>query len=244
MLDAAGKLIRIPMRYVDGAWVFEFGGVVPAVEGSTAELVVQESRLTDRALAKQLLAKSQISILDQGTRLRALLVIKSNTELTDQQRKLLLHWRDVRHDFALEFMSAWSTEPPSFVELELSGPTDRQLQRQPAESGGLWLGLEGMRPVGLISSMIFLPEAISAERAISLNHAFTILSEVYEPWRISHTGNVYTRFFYQESDRLWYPLELLRNAQVAKAEQVIAHRLWNDLTQRMASSLGGNPHAG
>ena len=84
--------------------------------------------------------------------------------------------------------------------------------------------------------MIDLPSCVSKEPAISLNHAFTILSEVYEPWRKSHTGSVYQRFFYKEKDDKWYPLELLRDASLAEKEQEVAAVLWQEFLKRMSST--------
>ena len=95
---------------------------------------------------------------------------------------------------------------------------------------------EGPKAVGLQSTRISLPEVVSDKPVNSLNHAFTKLSETYEPWRISHTGNVYQRFLYKEKDGRWYPLELLRNAALAKKEQEIAYQLWQDFMERMAAN--------
>jgi hypothetical protein len=70
----------------------------------------------------------------------------------------------------------------------------------------------------------------------SLNHAFTKLSETYETWRISHTGNVYSRVLYQERNGHWYPLDLLRNETLDKKEQQIAHELWQTFMSKMTGS--------
>ena len=79
---------------------------------------------------------------------------------------------------------------------------------------------------------IELPAGVASEGAISLNHAFTLLSEVYEPWRKAHTGSVYERFYYLESDGKWYPLALLRDAGIAQQEQKIAKDLWASFLAR------------
>jgi hypothetical protein len=47
------------------------------------------------------------------------------------------------------------------------------------------------------------------KEATSLNHAFTLISEVFEPSRKAHTGNVFRRGYYEEAGR-WQPLEFLR----------------------------------
>ena len=47
-------------------------------------------------------------------------------------------------------------------------------------------------------------QAVHGDR-IQPEHAFTLLSQMYEKHRISNTGNVYTRVFYQDRDQHWYP---------------------------------------
>jgi hypothetical protein len=41
--------------------------------------------------------------------------------------------------------------------------------------------------------------AFGGRKVVSLNHAFTVLSERYETNRLSHTGNVFERVFYFDS---------------------------------------------
>ena len=57
--------------------------------------------------------------------------------------------------------------------------------------------------------------------------------ESFEPWRISHTGNVYTRVFYKERNEKWYPLDSLRNEKLAEQEQEIARELWAAFLAKM-----------
>ncbi len=99
--------------------------------------------------------------------------------------------------------------------------------------GGLWLITQGVEAVGLASTTIRLPKEISADPVVSLNHAYTKLSEIFEPWRISHTGKIYTRVLYRERSGLWYPLDLLRNKALDKQEQEIARRLWETFMAKM-----------
>ena len=61
------------------------------------------------------------------------------------------------------------------------------------ERGGLWLNVKGLDKTDIISSPICMPDGCKEKTAISLNHAFTMLSEMYETHRLSHTGNVYNR---------------------------------------------------
>jgi hypothetical protein len=55
----------------------------------------------------------------------------------------------------------------------------------------------------------------------SLNHACTRLSQQFEPWRISHSVNVFRDVFARADDWVWRPLEWFRGrfaALVAQAE--------------------------
>jgi hypothetical protein len=45
--------------------------------------------------------------------------------------------------------------------------------------------------------------------AISLNHAYTLISQKYETKRISHTGNVFEICYVQQNDK-WVPLDIFR----------------------------------
>ena len=53
--------------------------------------------------------------------------------------------------------------------------------------------------------------------ANSINHAYTLASTRYEPDRMSHTGNVFTRCFYKEEEE-YLPLNILRNHHQATYE--------------------------
>jgi hypothetical protein len=75
------------------------------------------------------------------------------------------------------------------------------------------LKVKGLERCELSSSTIVLPDGVPMPEGFpdssvkSLNHALTLLSQTYEKHRISNTGNVYTRVFYQDKDERWYPLD-------------------------------------
>lgn len=227
------KRLRLPMRFMDGVWDLEFGGPVPVEHGTTADLLVEVSALTDKNFADRLLAQSSIPIFEPGETLRAYVAPKDHKGLSDEQKKLLIPMAEV--NLAPGFIDSWSSGGVSFIDVQIGKATDKQAQSLDFRNGGLWLITEGFSPSDLRSSMIDLPACVSPDPAISLNHAFTILSEVFEPWRKSHTGNVYQRFFYKERDEKWYPLELLRDAKLAEKEQEIAFNLWKDFLGRMSN---------
>jgi hypothetical protein len=233
------RFLRIAVRYVDDRWECEYGGIVPVAPDAKAELIVGDKSITDKSFLDRMRAKSSIKVLEQGVRLLAYLATKEQAQLTNEQQKHLIPWRDRLHEIATEHIDNWNSAGLSLVEVSIGNPTDQQARKFDTKNGGLWLLTEGPTAVGLQSTSIILPEAVSKDCVSSLNHAFTKLSETYEPWRISHTGNVYRRFLYKENDGKWYPLELLRNAALAKKEQEIAYQLWQDFMRRMSLSPGG-----
>lgn len=54
------------------------------------------------------------------------------------------------------------------------------------------------------------------KEASSINNAYTLISEQFEPRR-SHTGNVFTKCYYQKQS-IWFPLEDLRQAEEVNFE--------------------------
>lgn len=120
-----------------------------------------------------------------------------------------------------------------FVAVTIDGPNKQQLQRDPKATGGVWLRLDGIQPKGLSTSRVVVPREVSSDPLNSLNHAFTRLSEEYEPWRISHTGNIYTRVLYEERNGRWYPLEVLRNAAEAQAEHALVQERWRQISEKL-----------
>jgi hypothetical protein len=230
------KLLRIPIRFLDGQWECEYGGLVPVKNDTAAELLIAERLISDKSFLERMRAKSNIKVLEQGTKLLAYLATK-DTQFTDEQKKHLIPFQKMSSNIAIEYIDNWNSGALSLVEVSIGDPTEQHLKKFDTTGGGLWLLIEGRKTVGLQSSRIVLPQVVSKEPVISLNHAFTKLSETYEPWRISHTGNVYQRFLYKENNQRWYPLELLRNAALAKKEQDIAYQLWQDFIKKMANRV-------
>jgi hypothetical protein len=154
-----------------------------------------------------------------------LLSPKDRAYISGDIAKHLLPVADVRAQIGSIASPERFASDACFVEVRLSSATDAQAQHLEFKDGGLWLIFEGAIPKDLRSSTIELPPGVTEKTAIGLNHAFTLLSEIYEPWRKAHTGSVYERFYYQEVDGSWYPLALLRDAWIAEQEQKIARGL-------------------
>ena len=111
-------------------------------------------------------------------------------------------------------------------------PEDQALDPQ-LTRGGLFLKLTGLERCELHGSTVLMPEGFSQPTATSLNHAFTLLSQAHEKHRISNTGNVYTRVFYEDRDKRWYPLDDLRMGVQAAGERHLLHGLWAEVEQKL-----------
>ena len=239
MTDKPSKQHRLPVRLVNGQFELEYGGAVPLHDGARCELVVSESQISDPHLLRHLQEKKAVKILDSGTKLVAMLARPLSEAVPSNLEKHLLP-SDFQYRHLGKWFTRWSpnTELRNFVEIEIGQANPSQLNMLDTSGGGLWLVVQGGRAAKLVSSPIHLPdidlpETIPPLPAQSLNHALTLLSEAFEPWRISHTGNVYEQILYQETNGKWYPLLFLREQQTLEEGQMIADAHW----KRFMSSM-------
>jgi hypothetical protein len=84
---SAGKLLRIPVSYVDGRWECEYGGVVPAAPDSQAELLIASKSITDPHFLARMKAPSTVKVLEENEVLLAYLATKDKSQLTADQKK-------------------------------------------------------------------------------------------------------------------------------------------------------------
>jgi hypothetical protein len=225
--------LRIPVRYLGGHWEFKLGGKVPVDDSTTAELVVSRSSINDTAFLKLMEERGRHKVLEEKTCLLVGLSVKPERPPSAELQKILIAEKDAH--IGAGTWNSWSSVPLSFVAVGIGKPNEQQSRLLRTERGRLWLLTHGIEAVGLGSTIIWLPEEVSHEPVVSLNHAYTKLSEVYETWRISHTGNIYKRIFYLESDSKWYSLELLRNREIIKKEHKIADSLWESFLKKVTS---------
>lgn len=219
------KTVRVPVQWVNGHWELIYGGGVPVMEGACGELILDQSTIADPQFLNAVTRKTVIKILAEGTELRVALTIRE--PLPAGLAQFLLPRDATKHSH-----TAGISRQSRFVSIWLSGPSATQ-QRKGKTKGGLWLSLEGPEPRELESGVVQLPKIGSVERADSLNHAFTLLSERFEPWRQAHTGSIYQRVLYKEGER-WYPLNDLRDRTVARVERTLIA----DLRPRIKNELG------
>lgn len=235
-MDGRGKLVRLPMKYIEGQWVLECGGDLPVSHGASGELLLEAASIEPSSAKDLFLEDERVKILPEGAALRILMDVRDWSSISDEQAKYLLHWEGV---YPRPFLQL--SPDHRFVEVHLSSSSPRQATFLSSERGGLWLRVQGVRAIGLGCSGVTLPACISTKPVQSLNHAYTVLSQIFEPWRTSHTGSVYRHVFYRENDSNWYPLRVLRDHVLAAQSQEIAHKLWQLMLERHSPITRARP---
>lgn len=219
--------VTVPVKRVGERWEFFYGGDVPVREGTLGELTLCANQISDERFRQRVSQEFVVKILEEGAPLLF--------ALSDRSRggARIGTWPDI----------AQSSVPAGTTRFErvTLGPC-KPKSAQPEldgirETGGLWLKLKGLERSELTGSTVIMPQGFEPAAATSLNHALTLLSQVYETHRISNTGNVYTRVFYQERNNRWYPLNDLRTGVQAEGERLLLSDLWNQVEQ----SLGWRP---
>lgn len=223
----------IPVKRVGDRWEFFYGGDVPVKDGTMGELTISTNQISDPAFLQRVTTELTVKVLEEGT---ALLVALSDRSRNGSR------------------IGNWPTPlplkvPPGttrWVRVSLGPPPKGTAPSQAdliPDTGGLWLKVKGLERCELSSSTIVLPDGVPMpegfpDRSVkTLNHALTLLSQTYEKHRISNTGNVYTRVFYQDKDECWYPLDDLRTGVQAKRERQLLNETWAQIEM----SLGWRP---
>lgn len=220
------KPLRIPVKLVDGQWEFLYGGGLPIRNGAVGDLVVDSGAVQDKTFLAQLQRASKHKILAPFTDLLVALTVRPEPTLAPDLLKCLLPISTPELQFGDAYFHTRRPGGTRFIRIRVAEATDRQRHMNPDETGGVWLHLKGLEVMGVSTSTIELPDPLAKKPAESLNHAFTLLSEKFEPWRLSHTGNIYDRVLYRETNGKWYPLNVLRNAGEAQEEHQLIRENW------------------
>jgi hypothetical protein len=198
--------MRIPVVWIGGQWKLRVIAPIQFNEGAVGELFVDSAGLADRTLVAAANERRRIAVLPVGTELRVALTIEA--ALDDSLRQVVVAG-ETPHD-----VTAKISNRASFVSVRLMGNSKPDLCCG-SEPAGLWFVFRGQELPRIGSGVVELPKVRNLEaRVDSLNQAFTRLSEVFEPWRKAHTGSIYERVFYKESDKRWGPLDELRNRAI------------------------------
>lgn len=223
------------MKRVGDRWEFFYGGDVPVKDGTIADLTVNTSDITDDKFKQRVTQEVTVRILPEGTELCVAL-----SDRSEPSKGRLGNWPD-------KFPLALPSGTTRMERIRLGPPKNKKdesqakpegVENEDANQGGLWLKVKGLDRCELQGSTVRMPEGFKPADAVSLNHAFTKqLSERYETHRLSHTGNVYERIFYQDRDGGWYPLDDLRRGVLVGAERALMVDVW----KQVENLLGWRP---
>lgn len=225
------RSLRLPVQLVDGTWELLYGGILELPKDTIAELVLTPGTVVNEQWYNALQTPNRFDLLNVGTELRVALTVR------EPERK---EFRDLLRPFDLHvYRPAGLLSPETkFVSVHLGQAVAKG--DRPAGRSGLWAETCGLDVRHVRSGPVVLPALPGVDGpADSLNHAFTLLSEILEPWRKSHTGNVYARVFYQDTDRYWHPLSDLRDGALASAERQIITALWDRVRSQLNSPALG-----
>lgn len=216
------KKIRLPVSMKGGKLTCVYDGSIPIVDGAVGELIVDADSITDPDFLNLLKKKSRHMLLPAGENLLVALTIKPYPKLSDH----LLEQLEDCTNLGAGFRDTFRPGLTKFVRIRVGTSTDPEWTLKLDQAGGIWLEMEGQQAKSVSTTSIELPAVGIDENVDSLNHAFTLLSEVFEPWRKSHTGNIYDRILYQEANGAWYPISVLRNLHEAKEWHERARACW------------------
>lgn len=197
-----GKKIKVPFKKVGDRIEYLFGGDIPIEDGCIGQLIVPIDAITDQAFKDNLLIESSVKVLPAGTQI-----------LIGMTRENIAYKEDPNYPVDYYYLTPGISY---FEPVLLESPVKHSLSNSSSQpsaknEGGLWLKLKGLDDCEVKSGPVRMINHPELNNAISLNHAYTLLSEKIEKHRISHTGNIYKRCYYKEKNGKWYPLKLLRD---------------------------------
>ncbi len=189
MNSNSDKAINIPVTVKNGAVIFPDGFDLNALKKEFhTEIILEDSHFSDKDLFHSLGKQKVVELLPTDSRLLVNIGLKD--PVSESLARFITNGEGPRG------------VDGGFVEIFL---------RQPQG-----LKLRGKKKALLLPCRVEIP-ALPGEPAASINHANTLISEAFEPWRISHTSNVYFKVYArEESDGQWLPLDAWRTEAEAR----------------------------
>ena len=208
LLSEQEKTIRIPVRIrTDGQIEYFYGGALPKMRhGAIGDLVIPERSISDQREVNRLQQSHVVPFLDSGS------VVMLTVDGTNTPAELKQHLKE-------------AITPG----MKKSHAVELTLNKIP-----LRLRIRGTKPARLESVPCWIP-SLQIE-AKSLNHAYRLVSERFEPSRISHSGNVFELGYFISGDT-WISLGDLRNATVASFEMLFS-RTATKVFERLPEKIG------
>ncbi len=194
------KTVVIPGRVVDGCLHYFYGGPLPQLaEGTVFDLVVPEGAIKDPAVARKLTSTRKYVLAGPGT------VLYCSVGMGTIPTNLAGH-AVTADGLSRRFKEEINARFPAklFVEVVLKGE--------------LVLELRGSKKAHVLGTECWIPSL--GQKATSLNHTYRLISEAFEPNRISHAGNVFSEMLWVDSEE-WGDLNGLRRVAEAQNESTL-----------------------
>jgi hypothetical protein len=174
------RMAHLPVKVVDGEIRFLYGQERLCLkDGAVGTLVIAENAVLDKGVSELFSRREEVEIIGPE---KVLMAHIASNGVPDDRREWLESY-DVRE-----------LGPGTFVKIELIDH--------------LSLKLHGSKRPSLSPCRCRIPGLDGAEAA-SVNQAYTLISQRFEPQRRSHTGNVFQKVAFHRKGR-WLPLEELR----------------------------------
>lgn len=210
-----GKNMVIPLKVVNGGFSYLYGGRLPILLDDTiCDLIVPAVAITDEDFLKKLQA---VHVEELAPKNATIFTAVSSRQVPSSLRKWAFSPEQLSRSFEGDLAKDvyWdlnSNNPDSlFVEVNLKDP--------------LQLELRGTKHSRLKRAWCVIPalkDNSQDNEAVSLNHAYRLISEKFEPDRISHAGNVFRKMVYLD-DRGCHLLDKLRKSIEATHEHPLEH---------------------
>ena len=208
LLSEQEKTIRIPVRIrTNGRIEYFYGGSLPKMsDGTIGDLVVPEWSITDQREVSRLQQEHVVPFLP--SRSVVMFAVDGNNTPAGLKQHL---------------------QNGAILGIKKSHAVALTLEENP-----LRLRLRGTKPATLESVTCWIPSL--QMKAKSLNHAYRLVSERFEPSRISHSGNVFELGYFKSGDT-YISLGDLRNATVARFEMLFS-RTASKVFERLPEKIG------
>jgi hypothetical protein len=187
------QLVKIPFRFTGDVFRYYLGGPLPELrEGTCGEMVVDRAALKNPEDTKRLNEKRRAFFLKKGT---LVLVRVKPSDLEDARVRCLLGSETIIIPGSRNYL---------FAEVILEAT--------------LFLQFRGSKPPRLCPCPCSCSKL--SIRAQSLNHAYSQLSETFEPTRISHAGSIFVNgFVFHDGAQQWVSLQSARDERLELYEE-------------------------
>jgi hypothetical protein len=225
---------KFKVVYKNGAWHTDSENVT-FIDGTSAEINVNESMFVTQKQAERFKKPQKFKIFEEGTKLLVAMKIPNEAACLDKYKGVYSSPGEYSFANYGHFSRYFNVANYVLICLELTKADAPNFLKKIAPDGAGWFVLDKAGKGTFTCGAIKLPESLGLNIPRSLNHAYTLLSELLETNRQSHTGNIYKQVFYKESDEKWYPLDKLRNPSELDSDTFTVSKLWANICEHRNS---------